>query len=384
VCDADLDTLASLLDKSLLRRRTGLLGEERYWMLETIREFAREQLEASAESGEIRRRHAEHFLALGETANLMAESDGPERAEIVRAEQDNFRAAIDWAIDHDPELAFRLTIALEQFWVMNDAFEGVRRLKALLEHGAHVPQLLRARAVRVYAESAYIAGDFDTSQRVQGESLREFRELGDESGISIALHRLAVGAITAGDLIQGRQLLDECLAMCERRPNAKLVADSFVKLGSIAWREGNQERALELWAEGASRCEKVGFTWMQAIAVHAVANAADQLGRTDLARQRAPEALRLCRECDDRQLTLYALALVARLAAKDGQADQAGRLWGAIEAEESRGPVGHWDSERDQELASAMTTPSPEFEHGRSAGRWLTLDEAVEYALGEA
>src|SRR5262249_46058504 len=123
VCDAGLDTLASLLDKSLLRRRTGLLDEERYWMLETIREFALEQLEAAGETDVLRRRHAEYFLGLGETANLTAESDGPERAEVVRAEQDNFRAAIDWALDRDPELAFRLAIALEQFWVMNDAFE---------------------------------------------------------------------------------------------------------------------------------------------------------------------------------------------------------------------------------------------------------------------
>ena len=148
VCDADLDTLASLLDKSLLRRRTGRLGEERYWMLETIAEFALEQLEATGEADALRRRHAEYFLALGETANLIAESQEPERAEIVRPEQDNFRAAIDWAVDHDPELAFRLTICLEQFWVMNDPFEGVQRLKALLERGWRVPPILHARALQ--------------------------------------------------------------------------------------------------------------------------------------------------------------------------------------------------------------------------------------------
>ena len=125
VCDADLDTLASLLDKSLAPPPHRTTGEERFWMLETIREFALERRDAAGEANALRRRHAEHFLALGETANLAAESDGPERAEIVRAEQDNFRSAIDWAIDHDLELAFRLTIALEQFWVMNDAFEGV-------------------------------------------------------------------------------------------------------------------------------------------------------------------------------------------------------------------------------------------------------------------
>ena len=384
VCDADLDTLASLLDKSLVRRRTGLLGEERYWMLETIREFAREQLDATGEADAVRRRHAEHFLALGESANLTAENDGPERAELVRAEQDNFRGAIDWAIDHDPELAFRLAIALEQFWVMNDPLEGVGRLKALLEHGQRVPQLLRARALRVYAESSYVAGDFETSEQLQEESLREFKELGDEPGIAIGLHRLAVGATMEGDLARSRELLDECLAICRTRPNRKLVADTFVKLGSIEWREGDPERALELWTEGAARCKAIGFTWMQAIAVQAVANVAEQLGRTELAQQHAPEALRLCRECDDRQLTVYSLAVLARLASNAGQAGRAGRLWGAIEAEESHGPLGHWENERDHEFELIGATASPEFELGRSSGRLLSLDEAVEYALGGA
>jgi predicted ATPase/class 3 adenylate cyclase len=382
VCDADLDTLASLLDKSLLRRRSGRLGEERYWMLETIREFALEQLDTAGDADAVRRRHAEHFLALGETANLSAESQEPERAEIVRAEQDNFRAAIDWAIDHDPELAFRITIALEQFWVMNDPLEGASRLKVLLEHGSRVPQVLRARALRVYGESAWMAGDTATSDRAQQESLREFRELGDELGTALVVHRLAVSATRSGDLVRARQLLDECLEICRRRPSPKLVADAIVKLGTVEWREGNPERALELWAEGAARCEEVGFTWMQAHAVLAVAEVANELGRTELAWQRVGEALRLSRKCDDRQMTLFSLGLLAQLEAQAGRADRAGRLWGAIETEESRGPVGHWDNDRD-EVASAVVIASPEFEHGRSSGQSLSLDEAVDYALGE-
>ena len=81
-------------------------------------------------------------------------------------------------------------------------------------------------------------------------------------------------------------------------------------------------------------------------------------------------------------MTLYALALLARFAGKAGQADRAGRLWGAIETEESRGPVGIWENERD-EIASDVADPSPEFEQGRSSGRSLSLEEAVEYALDE-
>src|SRR5207253_7409229 len=75
VCDADLDPLASLLDKSLLRRRTRLLGEERYWMLETIREFALERLGESGRGDDLRRRHAERMLQI---ARDQSPEDGPE------------------------------------------------------------------------------------------------------------------------------------------------------------------------------------------------------------------------------------------------------------------------------------------------------------------
>jgi predicted ATPase len=380
VCDADLDTLASLLDKSLLRRRSGRLGEERYWMLETIREFALERLEAADGTDLLRRRHAEHFLALAETANLSAESEGPDRPEIVRAEQDNFRAAIDWAIDHDLELAFRLAVGLEQFWVMTDPFEGVRRLGAMLERGSDVSPVLRGRAMRAYGESAWIAGDYEVGNRCQEESLSLLEEAGDELGVAIALHRLAVGALATNDLGRARKLLDECL---ERRPTSKVVADAVEKLGWLEHSEGNKERALELWEDAAARCREVGFTWMEAHAVLNVGEVADELGRTELARQRVREALELSRQCDDRQLILYALALVARLAASGGQDERAGRLWGAIEAEESRGPLGQWNVQRDKQ-ASAIVNSSPDFERGRGAGRSLLLDEAVEYALEDS
>src|SRR5439155_14781379 len=321
----------------------------------------------------------EYFLALGETANLSAESDGPERPEVVRPEQDEFRAAIDWALDHDPELAFRLVIALEQFWVMNDAFEGVRWLRAVLENGSRVPQVLRARALRTHGESAWISGDFEGGTLLMEEALTEFRQLGEEQGVAVVLHRLAVSAIVGKDLARARQLLDECLALCESSPRSKLVADAIGKLGWVEREEGNPERALELFEESTARCEEVGFTWMQANTVLDVADVADELGRTGLARERAGEAVRLCREIGDRQGTVYALALLARLASAAGRAERAGRLWGAIDAEEALGPVGHWERQR-EEIASSVVLPSPEFESGRLTGLSLSLDDAVEYA----
>ena len=298
----------------------------------------------------------------------------------MRPELDNFRAAIDWALHGDPELAFRLVIALEQFWVMNDAFEGVRRLGVVLEQQSPVSPVLRARALRAYGEAAWTAGDLEHGTRLMEGALTEFRRLRDEPGVAVVLHRLAVAVIAQKDLVRGRRLLDECLALCEHNPQPKLVADAIRMLAWLERLAGNRERALELYEESALRCKEAGHTWIQASATKSAAELADELGRTDLARKRAVEAVRLCREVGDRQQTLYTLALLARLERAAGQAKRAGRLWGAIETEEARGPVGHWERER-EEIASTILTPSPAFESGRSSGRMLSLDEAVEFAL---
>jgi predicted ATPase len=375
VCDADLDTLQSLVEKSLVRHT-----DERFWMLETIRDYAIDRLEDARDGNALRRRHAELFLALGESANLTAESEGPERTELVRPELDNVRAAIDWALQHDAELAFRLAIAMEQFWVMNDPFEGVRRLESVLRLASAVSPVLRARALRTLGESMWIAGDVEGGTRVMAESLAEFERLEDLEAVAVMTHRLGTSALMAGDNELARRLFEESLAMCRRRPNPKLEADVLGRLGEVERRAGHSERALELFEQSASGCEQVGFTWMQAGSICNVAEVLHELGRADLAEEPGREALRLSHGLADRQLTVFTLATLASFATAAGRPERAGRLWGAIEAEEMRGPIGQWERNR-EEYAAKILLSSPEFEAARSAGRRLSLDQAVQYAL---
>ena len=135
VCDADLETLGSLLDKSLLRRRTGALGEERFWLLETIREFAWERLEGSGElelsRGAARAAHAVD-RALGESRGRGSSSRGEQRHEVVQAELDDLRAALDWAVEGDVELGFELAIALESHWAAAHPGRGPSPRRAAL------------------------------------------------------------------------------------------------------------------------------------------------------------------------------------------------------------------------------------------------------------
>jgi predicted ATPase len=172
VCDAELDALASLVDKNLIRR-----DGERLAMLETIRELALEKLEASGEAWEIRRRHAEYYLALARSANLTIEAQGEMHHDMVIREQDNVRGALEWARDcGEIELGLELAGALENYWTTNSPQEGMRWLSELLERaGDDLRGELRAHALRVYGSAAIIFAPSEEGRRYYEASLAEYR-----------------------------------------------------------------------------------------------------------------------------------------------------------------------------------------------------------------
>ena len=155
VADADLDTLQSLADKSLLRRT-----DDRFWMYETIREFALEHLEASGQAGELRRRHAGHYLALAEGAAPHLRHESAEWLDRFEQEHDNIRAALDlFEAEADDELATRLGAAVWRLWSLRGYIsEGHQRVERLvgLEAG---PPPARAYLLSGAADLAMDAGD---------------------------------------------------------------------------------------------------------------------------------------------------------------------------------------------------------------------------------
>ena len=373
VAGAELDPLQSLVEKSLVR-----VSGERYWMLETIREFATERLEAAGEADDVLGSLGVYLLALGESARLSAESEPGERPELVRPELDNFRRAIAWASDGDPELAFRLAISLELFWVLHDPFEGARTLEGLLERNAAVAPELRARALRTLGECSWTAGDQGTS--FIEESLAEFEQLGDERGVAIVRHRLGVTALVAHDLPRARRLFEASLATCRRLPDPKLEADAVLGLASVEREEGHPARADELIEQSIVLLERIGHTWLLANALLNSAELSYELGQTQRANDRARASLLLAEELGDRQSIVYAIATLAIFASAAGKLERAGRMWGALEAETERAPVGTWERNRDDYAARAIRDEPP-FRRGLEAGFGFSLTEAVQYAL---
>jgi non-specific serine/threonine protein kinase len=295
VSHAQPDVLRSLVDKNLLRRTEG-----RFWMLETIREYAAERLESSGETGELGRRHAEYFLGLAEEAepHLRGGERSGEWVERLEDEQDNLRAALDWleAVG-EWQLGLRLAGDLSQFWYLaGHAAEGANRLARVLG-GSHESTPARAKALRaaavmtisagdlsagkLYAEQAaaacrelgdkwgvahvgfilgHAAADEESFAESEGhfeESTRLFRELGDDHYALLCTYNLAeVIALQNGDGV--RPLLEQSLAEARLLSDQRIVALSLIQLGAITADEGRLEDALSMLAESLELSQSLG------------------------------------------------------------------------------------------------------------------------------
>ena len=194
VCGADLETLVSLLDKSLLRRRTPDGAVDRYWMLETIREFALATLDERGEgAAALRARHAHRMLSIARSANLDVGLEPlTPRFEVIRPEIEDMRAAVDWATEADPVLAAELVKALEMFWTTQALAEGRRRTQALLDQGSVIPAALRAALLTIHGGTIIlIENNQAAGEPSYHEAIELYRELGDVRGEAKILMRLA-------------------------------------------------------------------------------------------------------------------------------------------------------------------------------------------------
>jgi tetratricopeptide (TPR) repeat protein len=211
-----LDRLESLLDKSLIQEVEGTNSELRFLMLDTLREFGLEQLEASGEQATIRHRHANFFLSIAGQTEARLESAGQvEWINLMEQEHGNLRAALEWSntADGTGETFLRLASALGLFWEARGYYtEGRERLAAiLLTEPARGRTAARARILARASELAYRQSDFSATMSFAGESLAIYREVGDRQGIASALIKLGNAATEMGDYSAASGFLEGAL-----------------------------------------------------------------------------------------------------------------------------------------------------------------------------
>ena len=369
IADAEPDVCQSLLEKSLIRR-TG----DRLWMLEVIRDFAVERLEELPDAADLLERHAHYYLAAAESANLWDGATGAPQYALAAAEQANFRAALTWAVaNKQAELGLRIATALENFWVLNDPFEAARWFDQLLVEDEGVPGAVRAAALRAYGGVVNPTGDDDLAERLYEQSLAEFRRIGDEGGAAGALVRLAHSAWYRRDLARAVALGEEGLAGSRRAGNARVEAQALGLLGDVEFELGSHDAGLELLEQSAATAAGCGFRWWQARILLRLGKRQRELGHAGDAELAALVGLRLAVELSDRRRKVQLLDLLSVIAADRGDTDRCGRLRGAVEAELERRPISAW---------AITDLPTRGCGHAMPAGRLLSLDRAIDLALG--
>jgi predicted ATPase/class 3 adenylate cyclase len=381
-----LDGLQSLVEQSLVRQRQDQDAEPRFWMLETIREYAVERLRDSGEEHDLRRQHAEHFLALAETAE--PELTGESQAawlDRLSTDLDNFRAALSWfggtagAVEE-----LRLAGALWRFWATRgDRTEGRTRLEHALARAGSGATVSRAKALAGAARLASYQEDRTTAERLARERLDVSHELGDQHGIASAMVDLAVLVVNREE---GRRLLHEGREIAGRLHDTFEEGRAVANLGALYWEEGDFESAKRFFAEAVPLLEAVGGIRGIAVACNGVGRAAACLEHAAEARPYLERALGLARELNDQHEASLALEGFALLALQNDDAERAATL--LANAESMRQSVSTFTTPREQEVFDGALESlrdrlgSAAFERASQRGASLGIDEAAEYALG--
>jgi predicted ATPase/transcriptional regulator with XRE-family HTH domain len=384
-----LEGLATLLDQSLLRQyepAAPSTGEARFAMLETVREYAMERLEASGEAEMIRQAHAAFYLALLEAAEgHLHGPDGPATLDRLETEHDNLRAALTWAIEEGKvEIALKLAHACWRFWWMHSHLDQGRlwleRALALPDPGAAVAAL-RPRVLVDAGYFARIQGAYEEAAAMGEEALAAGRAADDRNTMASALFLLGMTAFDRGELERARVHHEVGLTLEREVGNQHGVAIELTRLGDIAVAQGNLEEAetsgeeaLVIWRE---RGDAWGAAWGLLL-----------LGRVARARGDDARAIGLFRESlasnarlGDKEIIVRAVAELAAVACNRGQFLLAARLYGGVAAlRETLGaplaPAG-WAG-YEQDLAATRSELAEEvFQAAWDAGRALPLERII-------
>jgi predicted ATPase len=383
VAGADVAGLQSLLDKSLLRR-TGA----RFWMLQTIREYADELLEGSSEADAMRRRHVDHYLAISELAYAERFDRGLTWVRRLDEEHGNLRAALDHLQDRDPLHYLQLAGALGWFWDVKSQFtEAVRRLEnALASPMEDGP--LTARALTSLGSIDASQGRSATALSRLEQAIELWRTLGDETQLVEARDVLGWALYMCGEKSQARQVFEQNLEFARSLGHQVLVTRALAGVCQLLVATGQFERAEPLALElHALTRDSEDVSSMHA-ADHYLADCAMHRRDYSLAEEHRLSALETALTIGTAMQQTIEILGLAFTAAGLGRDEDALRLEGAVDAKWKELGVSHApplsEAWRKRDLGPARarlgeTRATAAFDEGRA----MTWDQAIEFALGK-
>jgi predicted ATPase/DNA-binding SARP family transcriptional activator len=371
-----LQTVASLVDKSLVRRDAG----GRFALLETIREYALERLRADGGEAEARRRHALHFLGRAEEIASSEPAD-------LEDEVENLRAAIGWAVaTGEVELEIRLALALRWFWVIRgELSEGKRVFDGAVARSESGDPALHAQTLANGSVFPYRLGDFEEARAGWTKALEIFRQLGDTPEVGRCLSELGAVSVETDDLEDAAGRFEEAAEIFQAHGKEARLATAYANLGAIASMRGDHEASADYSARAGVLQRATNDRDGLGISLHNLARTKIKLGQLDEARTLLAESVAIAQELGYRELIGYCLSGAAELALAIGELERAARLLGAsahqfeaigasIQGEERR-----TRARLDAELAEALGREATDELH--AAGAAVPLEDVLSDAV---
>jgi predicted ATPase/DNA-binding XRE family transcriptional regulator len=394
--DLDANVLAnfmSLVDQTLVRQLAPKGSEYRFAMLETVREFALERLEAHGESELARAAHAAHFLHLAEQA--AAANFGPEESswlDRLEAERSNLRAAQDWFEQPtEAELALRLVAACFRFWrVRGPVAEGRAAMECALALPGRSPADVRVLVTLFAGELAYVQGNRAADRERLEEALAQARQLGDPAVLALALQSNARVMLEQGNEAEAETLWEQAVSLArsldERSVTFHYVPSMLEHLGFLARLRGDLALAAVLTEEALAWTERMDFEWSAAMTVGSLAAVAREQGERGRAVSLYRDSLRRTWAQRDRRNFASVLFGFALTVAESGHPEPAAQLCGAAEAlldadATSLPIVGRPDRHRVVALLRGALSEE-RFAAEQAAGQGLSAEQALALAEG--
>jgi tetratricopeptide (TPR) repeat protein len=363
--------------------------EPRFFMLETIREFAGERLDEQPDAEEIGRRHTGFFLDRAERAE--PELTGPDQVrwlDALEAEHDNFRVALAWAAENELDAALRMGGALWRFWQFRGHLrEAAERLEGILERPMPWDPEARARALEGAGGVAYWMGDFARAGQRYQECLTIRLEQGDPRAIAEAKYNLAfahgIAPAPIQDLDTAKRLLDDALALFGELGDDEGTAKATWGLATMAYGREDWAGVAELGRASVEKFRGLDNPFGLGWALHLEGLGLAVLGRSEEAEAALREAMGIFLPSDDRSALALLVADLSILAESRGEVERALRLAGAAERIEEEIGTGLLVSDttvskRLRKLKARL--PAAEAEPILAEGRRMTVDEALAFA----
>jgi predicted ATPase len=321
VCEADLDTLQSLVEKSLVRFTDG-----RYWMLESIREYAAERLEESGELNGVAEVHATFFACLLETADLAVRSTDPGWLSRLDHDYDNVRAALEWTCaSAEVDAALRLVIGAQFYWWLRGHIaEADRWIDQVLKHAPRGPS--RGKALIGAARFAWMLGDVERAEACAREAVELLRETGDLDWTIRSLNELGSTLAEKGDLEEASRCYHDALDLARTHANARWPITLSSNIAELLLDEGRYEEARGYYEQSLREARALDFLGGTAHALAGLGYVELGLERNSGAVSALREALRLTSEMGHRELIVQCLRGLAVVAARSQDAGRAARL----------------------------------------------------------